>query len=410
MTSYPWNAVWRKCDVKVIGQPLLLDDDLTEDHTIYDLAAKSLKIFVVALQKATNLRRLYLEDCSLNGVAVGKIIDCLISMPTLRTLDLTCNRIEQGSSGTQSISTFLQHDKCALQYLTLDDNPLGTVGGLNLSEGLIDAPLMTLSLNNCDLGPVGMEHIAESLHDQHDLKELFVSGNKVEDSGGISIGNMLSNNGSLYLLDASYNAMKAEGVRAVINGLTGNIAMMVVRMDDNPGWTIPVEIDEELKTGDPYMVGEITPLRFLRNPVTYWAAQLSDLSLSGLQLSADLDMQISIGMSIGYLFDAGTSLVILDISDSNITTKAVEWMAPHLKENTKLKKLNLNNNKINDKGGALLLKAITWAGRGIKSNETLEKLYLSGNPISEESIDNINKVLAENQARMEALESVVRRI
>lgn len=82
-----------------------------------------------------------------------------------------------------------------------------------------------------DIGPEGGELIAKALHKNTTLKYLRMTGNKIENKGGMFFAAMLQINSSLEKLDLGDCDLGMQSVIAFATGLTQNQTVKVINLN-----------------------------------------------------------------------------------------------------------------------------------------------------------------------------------
>ncbi|CEM16664.1 unnamed protein product [Vitrella brassicaformis CCMP3155] len=130
------------------------------------------------------------------------------------TIELQANNIT--SSGVDSIAKALA-SQSALRSLSLEWNPVRDSSGLrHLCQVVAAHPsIKTLSLRECQVGPCGASAIAEMIKGNRTLESVDVAHNEFGLEGGLTILNVLQDNGVITQLNLTGNAVGYETLSAV---------------------------------------------------------------------------------------------------------------------------------------------------------------------------------------------------
>ena len=190
------------------------------------------------------------------------------------------------------------------------------------------------------------------------LKKCNISNNYVTSHTVNGIAAFLSENDELQELDLSYNDLKIEGIKSILDFL--NISnLMKLNISTN----------------------NITSnLNFITNILTH-AIKLVQLDMSYNKLSSD-----NIQYFLYKTKSIFVNLVNLNLSGNEICDGAATALASILSENTKLKELNLNNTNLQREGAGKIFGELRILH--------LTKLSISNNSINDEAADDIATFLS----------------
>ncbi|XP_063477710.1 leucine-rich repeat-containing protein 34 isoform X2 [Symphalangus syndactylus] len=202
--------------------------------------------------------------------------------------------------------------------------------------------LIYLNLMFNDIGPEGGELIAKVLHNQT-LKYLRMTGNKIENKGGMFFAAMLQINSSLEKLDLGDCDLGMQSVIAFATVLTRNQAIKAINLNR------PILYGEQEEST--VHVG-----RMLKENHCLVALHMCkhDIKNSGIQQLCDAL----------YL---NNSLRYLDVSCNKITHDGMVYLADVLKSNTTLEVIDLSFNRIENAGANYLSETLTSHNRSLKA-------------------------------------------
>ncbi|XP_018878409.2 leucine-rich repeat-containing protein 34 isoform X2 [Gorilla gorilla gorilla] len=202
--------------------------------------------------------------------------------------------------------------------------------------------LIYLNLMFNDIGPEGGELIAKVLHNRT-LKYLRMTGNKIENKGGMFFAAMLQINSSLEKLDLGDCDLGMQSVIAFATVLTQNQAIKAINLNR------PILYGEQEEST--VHVG-----RMLKENHCLVALHMCkhDIKNSGIQQLCDAL----------YL---NSSLRYLDVSCNKITHDGMVYLADVLKSNTTLEVIDLSFNRIENAGANYLSETLTSHNRSLKA-------------------------------------------
>ncbi|XP_011510744.1 leucine-rich repeat-containing protein 34 isoform X1 [Homo sapiens] len=202
--------------------------------------------------------------------------------------------------------------------------------------------LIYLNLMFNDIGPEGGELIAKVLHNRT-LKYLRMTGNKIENKGGMFFAAMLQINSSLEKLDLGDCDLGMQSVIAFATVLTQNQAIKAINLNR------PILYSEQEEST--VHVG-----RMLKENHCLVALHMCkhDIKNSGIQQLCDAL----------YL---NSSLRYLDVSCNKITHDGMVYLADVLKSNTTLEVIDLSFNRIENAGANYLSETLTSHNRSLKA-------------------------------------------
>ncbi|XP_054432926.1 leucine-rich repeat-containing protein 34 isoform X2 [Pteronotus mesoamericanus] len=240
--------------------------------------------------------------------------------------------------------------------------------------------LIYLNLMFNDIGPKGGELIAKALHNTT-LKYLRMTGNKVEDKGGMFFAAMLQINSSLEKLDLGDCDLEMQSVIAFATVLTQNQTIKGINLNR----PILYGEQEESTVHLGHMLKEnhcLVELYMSKHDVrNYGLKQLCDAlylnkSLRYLDVSCNKITRDGI-VFLAAVLKSNTTLEVIDLSFNRIENagakKLSETLASH---NRSLKALSVVSNSIEGEGLVAL-------SQSMKTNPTLSNIYIWGNKFDE---------------------------
>jgi len=275
--------------------------------------------FVAALERNTNLERLYLGGCFARNPRwlVRVVRRAIASHPSLREVALNGNNLDLVVAAAVGLA-LATNDDSKIERLLLNDNKgIGDLGARALSCGLVrNRRLKVLNLSGCGIASGGARAIAEAL--------------KKDDTNDRS--------SSLEVLILNRNRIGVEGCRALSSAL--------------------VEAGKNVRGPRSSSLKE---LHLMANGLGYTAARAL-VEAGGISRRVD------------------SSLEVLALAQNHLKDKGCMIVASALAGSSSVKRLYLGDNSIGDQGALALARCCQ--GTQNDSGTALEALDLSHNKIS----------------------------
>lgn len=275
-----------------------------------------------------NLKRIILSHIDLKDEGFIAIAAAIAVLPQLVSLSLTNTGL--GTKGAMALAKALTVSK-SIQRVYLGDNPLYEEGAKILAEALtrrVDCPSLELDLQWCNIGDAGAVALADAIKaNPQAVSDLNISHNKINETGAIALAQALTiKPNALRSLDLDGNYIGTIGIKALAEALQ--------------------DPDQKLSR---LLLGHIC----LVDAETLAISQLLKALASNIYLK------------------------ILRLSENKLTNPmALELAQAFLGRHSRLERLILSKNKINDVGAAALL-ALLW------QPNALEFVFLDENQLSE---------------------------
>ena len=365
-----------------------------------------------SLEANMPLNRLSAGKCGISEKGGKAIGDALMVNRYLQVLDLHGNPI---SAGVVHIAESLKHNHSLLE-INLGRCGISEKGGKAIGDALmVNRSLQVLELYSNPIS-AGVVHIAESLKHNHSLQEINLGDCGISEKEGKAIGDALTVNRSLQVLDLRDNPI--SGVVHIAESFKRNHSLLKVRFGghglsvDNVktlcdalmvdcrslrvhcllGNSMTVERGKAI--GGPRMANvlSVQMLDLEYSPISTAVVHIAESlkhnhSLLEINLS-NCDISEKECEAIGEALMVNRSLQVLDLYDNPISA-GVEHIAESLKHNHSLLKVNLSRCDISEKGAKSL--AIS-----LKENNSLLTLILSRNYLSDGAAAHIADGLRHN--------------
>ena len=282
-----------------------------------------------------------------------------------------------------STSTLLSQAKLLYQKLSKINAAVLTSALHNVIKQLI-----VLDLQYSNIGKHGASTLADALHHNEVLEQLWLRGNVLCDEGAAVILNSLQNLKTLKVLDLSYNCItsdSSDGIAAVINS---NNSLEQLWLGGNHLLDTGIaKITKALK-----ILCRLRLLSLFSNGITGDAAEDISIIISNNTCLEDLMLGNNQIQYPGFckfveaLFNLQSYLRKLNMCNALITEECAVLLALIFKNCENLQELYLGNNMLGTKGVIRILRAL-------RNICTLRVLTLSNNNITKEAASSICDVI-----------------
>ncbi|XP_059816053.1 NACHT, LRR and PYD domains-containing protein 3-like isoform X1 [Hypanus sabinus] len=181
-----------------------------------DLGDSGVKLVSAALRNPEcKIQKLWLERVGLTDSGAEDLASALSTNPSLTELDLSGNKL--GDSGVKLVSAALRNPECKIQKLLLEDVGLTDSGAEDLVSALSTKPSLTeLYLSGNKLGDSGVKLVSAALRNPEcKIQKLWLRDVGLTDSGAEDLVSALSTKPSLTWLDLRYNSLTDRSVPAL---------------------------------------------------------------------------------------------------------------------------------------------------------------------------------------------------
>ena len=330
-----------------------------------------------------------------NDEEAKALADGISSNPNLRKLDISYNDLT--TSGVIQISKALQNttglQSFAINNCKIRDNATQFIAAV-ISH---NPQLVELNISWNALTAVGVIRIIQSLTYNNHLQVLKAAGCGLTEREADELAKVLSDKTGLKELDLSWNELKADGVNVVIKALSAVVSLQVLKIDNcNIADKAVGILSNNLAKYYALTELDISHNNFTAAGIATVVESLKALSnLIILKLSScilDEGSSNTIASAIGN----NCNLSHFELYHSHFTTVGTTSFSQHIASKIHiLQVLKLVNCSITDKECHEIATIL-------KSNETIEHLDLSHNPLGEGVMD-IIRVLQGNEIIKELL-------
>ncbi|XP_059849575.1 NACHT, LRR and PYD domains-containing protein 3-like isoform X1 [Hypanus sabinus] len=163
------------------------------------------------------IKHLNLEQCYIQCEGLQRLDPALH-----KCLDLRLGSNELGDSGVKFVSAALRNPECKIQKLWIDRNSLTDSCAGNLASALsTNRSLTELYLRGNNLGDSGVKLMSAVLRDPEcKIQRLWLGENSLTESCATDLGDALSKNDSLTMLELGRNELRDLGVKLVSASLS----------------------------------------------------------------------------------------------------------------------------------------------------------------------------------------------
>ena len=373
----------------------------------------------------TKIRSLYIKNIPCRYVGDTSFLSdlCSLSKLVIEARNLSGNNIKCITEG------FLVHCK-GIDSKASDEEARSLVdveGGSGTEQSNKTCTLEHIELTNCDIGPVGAQHLAQALRVNTSVKTLKLSNNhQLDDEGAKALAEMLGGNGaessgtvnttlehvnlskcyigpvgaqhlaqalcvntSVKTLKLSHNLLDDEGAKALAEMLGGNGA-------ESSG-TVNTTL-EHVNLSKCY-IGPVGAQHLAQALCVNTSVKTLDLSRNRLgEEGAKALAEMLGGNGAESSGTVNTTLEHVDLSNCSIGPVGAQHLAQALCVNTSVKTLNLQVSHLGDEGAKALAEML--GGNGAESsgtvNTTLEHVNLKGCSIGPVGAQHLAQALCVN--------------
>lgn len=337
---------------------------------------KGLESIALSLSNNTTLTILDIIGCGLNEDSAAALSDALTENHTLTTL-LIEDKLNLRT--IYSLGELFSDPLCSLQSLYLWrcslDAELLKVLCRNIKKNT-SLRKLALSYNNID--DTGSISLADIILNNKSLKKLQLGANSFTETAAGYFGVALAKNDTLQFLDLSKNKLKSHGVWPIAISLMNNTALQSIDLRCNSIDSSGVEIICELLSNNKSICDmKLSGNMFDDNSIVLIADVLkSNNSLKEIELS-EVGMGSRGFVSICNALKSNCTLERITVSFNHLTANCLSSFADLMKVNSSLKIFEMSNCEIDDEG-------CSFIADGIASNSSLINLDISSNLINTE--------------------------
>ncbi|CAD5119646.1 DgyrCDS8240 [Dimorphilus gyrociliatus] len=188
--------------------------------------------FVINYQLG-QLEKLYLRNCYLGCTEVEKFLQTIKMQPLLKILDIS-NSIINANNGASTIfeiiSEFSHLENLYIRNCHLNQNGIKSLNQIFTNQ----IQLSTLDLSFTDIKEKGAISLFESIsYSCNNIQELYLKACKFHSSGAKKLGNALKNQHKLRILDISYNKIGNDGAVYLFKSMKmSNLCLEVLIIDN----------------------------------------------------------------------------------------------------------------------------------------------------------------------------------
>ena len=186
----------------------------------------------IGIRTNTVLSELHLDGCEITCDNIDPLSEALHYNRTLQVLNLRCNN-RIGGVGTKKLASMLMVN-ATLVELNLQFCEILDVGALAISAALqINKTLKVLSIGYNKISLIGLKPILHSAGEHPDLKVLNLEDNVIGEEGGLAVADLIVKNTQLKKLDLFGVGLTLVAVKAIAAALSANEHLTYIRLSGN---------------------------------------------------------------------------------------------------------------------------------------------------------------------------------
>ena len=355
------------------------------NNNVGDKAAHNI---ATVLYHNRKLSALDIQNNRFSIMGMSKIVNGLKSLSSLTSLSI--NKYNAGEVAADNIAAIVSQNS-KLKILDLQNNNFKTAGMIKIARALKRCSSLTLfSINNNDVGEEAAEDLGVVFSQNLKLQKLDLQNNNFKTLGMMKIAKALQNISSLTWLSINHNGVGEEAADDIAAVLSQNINMQTLGLQNNNFKTRGmIKIANGLKNSS-----SLTWFSINNNSVGEEAADDIARVLSQNTKLKTLDLQRNNFKTKGMIKIAKAlqdsfSLTWFIINDNNVGEEAAGDIATVLSQNTNLQVLDLQNNNFKTEGMIKIVKAL-------RNCPSLTLLSINNNDVGDEAADDIAIVLYQN--------------
>ena len=390
----------------IINSPIMESIDLSNNK----LKSGGIRKLACALKRLSHLKTIALNGNQITEAAANDIAEVITNNNGLEELWLNKNQLM--SAGIKIICGSLWQISY-LQLLQLENNQITNEAADEIASVINSNPAIgSLCLGENKLKTEGVVKIMSAVKNVHQLKMLTLHGNQVTDDAAIAIATAIVSNTALEKLWLFNNQLADKGITTIIKALKNIHTLKNLSLHSVDSSTeYPADDIAEVINNNPLLEGVFVG-NFISQgvrKVTNALKSLSNLTILGFNnkitedIADDIAEVISNNSELEYLWITNndqeqwiltllkilqriSTLKRLNLSSNCITDETADDLARVITSNRELEMLWLGNNKLRSAG----INKITNA---LQHLTTLSHLELNNNDITEEAADGIAAVI-----------------
>ena len=326
---------------------------------------------------------LCITDCRSDQMAFLVILQALMKISKIKVLDLHGNNMT--GQVIKHLATVIENNS-DLEELCLSHNDLKTSVTMILHALKENSKLKKLLLNNNNMTGNAAEDLAYVIKNNSNLEQLGLGNNKFGSSADVIL-QALTQNSKLKLLNLTNNNITGQTVKQLANVIKNNRNLNQLRLASNMLGPSAIVILKALKENCKLKI-----LHLQNNNMTGRVAEdlanviknnscLEEIFLSNNYLDSS-------ALKILQALKENSKLKSLDLSSNNMTEQVAEHLGNVIKNNPNLEHLSLGNSKLGP-SAAVVLEALT-------QNSKLKLLNLNDNKMTKQVVKHLASVIKNN--------------
>ena len=352
--------------------------DLDSNKMTADVA----KDLANVIKNNLDLEELYLSDNSL-GSSVVMILQALKENSNLHILKLYCNNMT--GEVAEDLANIIKSNSY-LEQLGLGNNNLGPSAIVILQALKENSKLKILDIDSNNMTGEVAEDLANIIKSNSYLEQLGLGNNNLG-SSAIVILQALKGNSKIKILYLDNNNMNAEVTEDLANVIKNNLDLEELFLSNNSLGSSAIVILQALKENSKLKILDLNS-----NKMTAEVAEdLANVIKNNLDLEELFLSNNSLGSSAIVILQAlkeNSKLKILDLNSNKMTAEVAEDLANVIKNNLDLEKLYLSNNSLGSSAIMIL--------QALKENFNLQILNLDYNNMTGEVAEDLANIIKSN--------------
>ena len=317
------------------------------------------------------------------------MIKSLSVISTLMVLDLEHSNVDE--TAAFELATKL-HSNNVLQQLWLRGNQLNTAGAMFISNSLkCMSTLQVLDLSFNSIGYQSADNVVAVIYSNPTLKQLWLDGNGLLDTGVVQICRALKHVSKLRILSLCSNGISDDSAEELSAAISSNDLLEDLLLGNNNLQSVGIcKIVHSLNN-----VVRLRKLDLFHNGVTKEVTDELAVTISNCYTLQELYLSDNMLGTIGALkiFESlkhKSKLQVLTLSNNNITDEVIGELCFVLARNPRLQVLLIGGNKLQTDG------VITIAGVVKCENIIMSLLALCENYVSEQGKEQVKMMFSDN--------------
>ncbi|XP_058945946.1 dynein regulatory complex subunit 5-like [Pocillopora verrucosa] len=202
------------------------DCGMNFEWNLFQFTARDCLLLAKAVKACHTLKVFHLHRSGVDDEKVRVLISHVLDHPSLLTLDLSHNKIED--SGARAVGKLL-NGRCNLTTLNLCDNKIRSIGAAAIGHALgKNTTLTCINLRLNRLGDDGGQAICRSLFKNNTLTHVHLGSNDLGEPTAAILSQVLAANKTLVDINLSCNTIGPDGGKSLQEGMEENTTIQTM--------------------------------------------------------------------------------------------------------------------------------------------------------------------------------------